>query len=224
MEKIQLKDDTFIFNNFISEEDSDRLAEYLEKKDGWTQVAFYESYGMNMIEDDCDLNDVGLESDYLKKLAIRMHEAVEDAHERKVKKVSTHAQKWEEGANAPYHSDNSDMEGNPSAWEKSKLVCILYLNDNFDGGEIEFRDWDIIIKPRKGLLLTFPGGIKNVHKVNEVSNGCRYTFGAFWDYYESEYTQERMDEWEQEISEAREVQKKMFEEWRKEKESAIIIQ
>jgi predicted 2-oxoglutarate/Fe(II)-dependent dioxygenase YbiX len=106
------------------------------------------------------------------------------------------------------------MEGNPSAWEKSKLVCLLYINDDYSGGELDFRDHDVTINPLVGELVTFPGGIENVHRVKAVESGTRHTIGAFWDYAESVYSEERMKEWDDEIQKVREEQKVMQDEWR----------
>lgn len=215
MKTIIYKQDIIGYPNFISDDDCNKIIEYLKIKTQWNPVAFYESYGMNMIEDDEDLEKFGLSRTYLGDVAKRMKETVEDAHGRPVKRVSTHAQKWETGSFASYHSDNTDMDGKPSAWEPSKFVCLVYLNDDYSGGELDFRDHNITIAPPKGILITFPGGIENVHAVKEVTSGCRYTLGAFWDYAESEYTDERRQEWKEEIRLVREQQERMYAEWAK---------
>lgn len=214
-DKGYLKDDIIFYDNFISEEDAEKIVAFFEDPDQpWSMSAFFESYGMSIMPEDPILEKYGLPRDYLGKLADRMHAAVEDAHNRPVKSVSSHAQKWNVGAFAPFHSDNTDMEGNWSAWEKSKLVCLLYINDDYTGGELNFRDHDITLKPRARQLVTFPGGINNVHQVTIVEGTTRHTIGAFWDYAESEYTQERMAEWEAEIEGVRAQQKEMQTEWK----------
>lgn len=217
MNKIYFKEDIVGYENFIPEEDCRKLVEYYKTKTEWTRVAFYESYGMNMLEDDVDLENFDLPRNYLHDVAKNMKTAVEEALNKKIKKVSTHAQKWEPGAFASFHSDNSDMDGNPSAWEKSKYVCLIYLNSDYKGGELNFRDHPITISPPTGLLVAFPGGIKNVHEVKKVRSGTRYTLGAFWDDEDAEYTQEQRDRWELEIQKVRDQQSKMYEEWDKEK-------
>jgi hypothetical protein len=44
----------------------------------------------------------------------------------------------------------------------------LYLNDNFEGGELEFRDLPIKIKPKAGMLVGIPAGKAYTHRVNKV--------------------------------------------------------
>jgi predicted 2-oxoglutarate/Fe(II)-dependent dioxygenase YbiX len=211
------KEDIIYFNNFIPQQDCKKLVQYYKNKTEWSLVAFYESYGMNMVEDDEDLEKFGLSRFYLKDVAEKMQFAAEEAHSRKVKRVSTHAQKWEKGAYANFHSDNSDMDGNPSAWEVSKFVCLLYLNSDYSGGQLDFRDHDICISPDEGMLITFPGGIENIHAVKEVTSGTRYTLGSFWDYAEAEYSEDRKAEWKKEKEEVEKKQAKMYAEWKKEK-------
>jgi hypothetical protein len=65
-----------------------------------------------------------------------------------------------------------------------------------------------------GQLITFPGGFGNIHQVLPVKNGTRHTIGAFWDYAESEYSEERMKEWEDEIQKVRDEQKVQQDEWK----------
>lgn len=207
LNKTFLKDDIVCYDDFIPVEDQNKLVSYFEDPSlPWSMSAFYESYGIGLLAEDPLLEKYGLPRDYLGKLDQRLKQCVEEAHGRPVKSVSSHAQKWEKGAFAPFHSDNTDMDGNPSAWEKSKFVCLLYVNDDYEGGELSFRDHDITIKPKAGQLITFPGGFNNIHQVKEVLSGTRHTIGAFWDYLESEYSPERIKEWDEEVAKVRERQ------------------
>jgi hypothetical protein len=52
---------------------------------------------------------------------------------------------------------------------------ICYLNDDYEGGEIEFPNHNISIKPEAGSLLIFPGQEPFLHKVNDIRYGERYT-------------------------------------------------
>jgi len=210
-----IKEDIVFYNNFLTQEECETLVRVFEDEEQpWSMSAFFESYGMSIMPEDPILERYGLPRDYFGKLADRLHKVVEDAHQRPVKSVSSHAQKWQIGAFAPFHSDNTDMDGNPSAWEKSKLVCLLYINDDYEGGELDFRDHDISIKPVAGQLITFPGGFNNIHQVLPVRGSTRHTIGAFWDYAESVYSEERMKQWEDEIQKVREEQKVMQDEWK----------
>jgi predicted 2-oxoglutarate/Fe(II)-dependent dioxygenase YbiX len=55
------------------------------------------------------------------------------------------------------------------------VSAIYYLNDEFDGGEIFFERTQLMVKPRRGLLLAFPSDADHVHEVLPVRGGVRYT-------------------------------------------------
>jgi hypothetical protein len=57
------------------------------------------------------------------------------------------------------------------------IVCMYYINDEYDGGELVFPDYNLKIKPKSNSLIMFPGNEKYLHGVLEVSKGFRYTFG-----------------------------------------------
>jgi Rps23 Pro-64 3,4-dihydroxylase Tpa1-like proline 4-hydroxylase len=57
------------------------------------------------------------------------------------------------------------------------LSVVIYLNDNYTGGEINFphvRD-GISIKPEAGSAIFFPSNFVFTHSVNEISEGVRYS-------------------------------------------------
>ena len=54
------------------------------------------------------------------------------------------------------------------------LSVLLYLNDDYEGGEIEFQNSNIKIKPEAGSILFFPSNFLYVHEVYPVTKGPRY--------------------------------------------------
>jgi predicted 2-oxoglutarate/Fe(II)-dependent dioxygenase YbiX len=62
--------------------------------------------------------------------------------------------------------------------EGDTLAFILYLNDDFEGGETVFEN-ETIIKPKKGRLLVFSNGIF-LHKVNLITKGERYVIAGWF--------------------------------------------
>lgn len=51
---------------------------------------------------------------------------------------------------------------------------ILYLNDDYQGGEIEFINFGIKIKPKAGSLLVFPSSYAYRHIAHPVTSGTKY--------------------------------------------------
>jgi Rps23 Pro-64 3,4-dihydroxylase Tpa1-like proline 4-hydroxylase len=61
--------------------------------------------------------------------------------------------------------------GSPS---KRSVSVILYLNDDYTGGEIEFVNFGIKIKPKAGTFYIFPSGYAYRHIAHPVESGTKY--------------------------------------------------
>ena len=63
------------------------------------------------------------------------------------------------------------------------LTYILFLNDVNEGGEIEFGDKDLIVKPEAGKLLIFPSIWTYSYKQNQpISNDKYIIIGGFYKF------------------------------------------
>ena len=58
-----------------------------------------------------------------------------------------------------------------------KYGVVLYLNDNFEGGELYYPNLGVMIKPEKGMLVYHSGN--EDHEVLKVTSGNRYTLTSF---------------------------------------------
>ena len=88
--------------------------------------------------------------------------------------------KWENGDIQHPHADGQ-LENNiqhPYHWRD--FGCVLYLNDDYEGGEIYFPNQNIEIKPKPNTLVFFPGTLEYLHGVKEITGGVRYTLTSFW--------------------------------------------
>lgn len=54
------------------------------------------------------------------------------------------------------------------------ISAICYLNDNYSGGEIEFVNFNIKIKPEPGMLMLFPSNYAYRHIAHPVRSGTKY--------------------------------------------------
>jgi len=76
------------------------------------------------------------------------------------------------------HADNERREHRrwvPNHTPQRDYTGLVYLNDNFTGGELVFPDRDVVIIPKPGLLVAFPSNHKFVHAVRKVLSGKRYS-------------------------------------------------
>lgn len=54
------------------------------------------------------------------------------------------------------------------------ISAVFYLNDDYEGGEIEFIHYGIKIKPGAGTLVLFPSNYPYSHIAHEVTDGIKY--------------------------------------------------
>lgn len=78
--------------------------------------------------------------------------------------------KWPVGAFQLHHHDQSQPD--------ITLSSIIYLNDDYEGGQTNYED-GTIFKPKKGRLLLFDG-THHKHGVKEVKNNVRYTVATWY--------------------------------------------
>ena len=221
--KNRLTKDIVIYENFLDAETSAKLVKVLDKhaeigKLTWTPISFYESYSSNLPGDNDEIVlSEGLQPNIFSDIKKGIIDAVASVHDidpNIVCQIGYHTQKWEPGAYARKHSDNTDEHGKAGAFTRSRYAAFLYLNDDFSGGLLKFSDQDITIEPKVGMLAAFDGGFNNMHEVTLVTSGVRYTIGSFWDDREEDaYPQELKDAWAKEMEETRAYQAKEKAEW-----------
>lgn len=57
-----------------------------------------------------------------------------------------------------------------------------YLNDEYEGGEIEFQHYGISHKPKAGDIIVFGSSFSYLHRVKPVSEGTRYAIVNWYRY------------------------------------------
>jgi hypothetical protein len=221
--KKRLTKDIVVYENFLTPEESSKVISILDKSAEnntitWMPISFYESYSSVLPQKgDPEIEKSGLPSDIFEQIKAKIVEAVASVHDldpSTIVEIGYHTQKWEPGAYARLHSDNTDEEGNSGAFTRSRYAAFLYLNDDFKGGLLKFPGQDLELAPKVGMLAAFDGGFKNMHEVSLIESGVRYTIGSFWDDREEDaYPQELRDAWAEEMKKTREAQEIERAEW-----------
>jgi hypothetical protein len=80
--------------------------------------------------------------------------------------------KYNGGNGLGWHTDDG-------AANHSRISLLYYLNDNYEGGEIEFDKFNIKYKPVAGDILIFPSSFIYRHRVLPIINGTRYAVADF---------------------------------------------
>jgi hypothetical protein len=158
--------------------------------DNWNPICFPSVLGVNVGEpkatDRISVEDMG-------KIREKMQVSVEEWLGSPVKNVTMSGHKYPKGSYAAPHSDSSELDGTPNAWQMNKYACILYLNNDYEGGAIYFPQHDLDIHPGAGSLVVFEGSHEYLHGVREITEGDRFTILAFWDDADAVYDKEFLD-------------------------------
>ena len=77
-----------------------------------------------------------------------------------------HLARFNEGYGMHEHFDST---------KPNDIATLIYVNEDYDGGEIYFPELNIHIKPQAGDLICFPDTPDFVHGVKPISEGIRYT-------------------------------------------------
>jgi hypothetical protein len=86
---------------------------------------------------------------------------------------------WPVGIHMPPHADNANPDGSLHAMAYRDFSGVVYLNDDYQGGEFYFTALDTVIKPKKGMLVAFSAGFYHEHAVLRVEGSQRLTMPFF---------------------------------------------
>lgn len=92
-----------------------------------------------------------------------------DKEKIKAKEQHLNVVKWTEGTYLNLHVDDLGYVTD------NHLPVLIYLNDDYEGGEIRFETHNLSIKPNLGDFIVFPGNLYYPHEVTKVLSGVRYT-------------------------------------------------
>jgi predicted 2-oxoglutarate/Fe(II)-dependent dioxygenase YbiX len=93
-----------------------------------------------------------------------------------------------EGSENNLHTDNYHEINNVESIRKNSKddwSGLLYLNDEYEGGTLEFPEENFYIKPNPGTFIFFQGSHNLPHRVSKVTKGQRNVIVSF--FWPSEY-------------------------------------
>lgn len=110
------------------------------------------------------------------KITINVKKCMENYFNIKLSKhENLHTVVWQKGKSMSPHSDY----GAHQEFKNREYVSLIYLNDDYEGGELFIPSINFELKPITGSLICFNGG-KLLHGVKQIKNGVRYTSICWW--------------------------------------------
>jgi len=81
-----------------------------------------------------------------------------------------------------YGSDNYFINHYDDSKQYPRTMSMsFYLNDDYEGGEIEFSRFNLKIKPKANQAIFFPANYVYNHTVHPVISGTRYAVVGWWE-------------------------------------------
>ena len=90
--------------------------------------------------------------------------------------------RWHPGNDQAPHADCQEPNGRPNAFPWRAFASIIYLNDDFEGGQIHFPTLGLEPQIKSRMLAYFPSTADYLHGVKEITAGMRYTHSCFYTF------------------------------------------
>jgi hypothetical protein len=152
----------------LPKEEHEILLEYVKSTDSWKKQPWL----VWTVESGFLPNDV---REILKKIFEMVYKRCTDLYGVEINPLLTPALyivRFDAGFFLPIHTDTLSAESN-------HIASVYYINDDYEGGEINFPDHNLTIKPKANSLIFFPGNENYDHEVFTVVDKPRYS-SAMW--------------------------------------------
>jgi predicted 2-oxoglutarate/Fe(II)-dependent dioxygenase YbiX len=84
------------------------------------------------------------------------------------------------------HADSENFDPTTKTWSKvldRDVSILLYLNDEYTGGSLNFPKFRYILRPKPGMLVFFPSDNRYFHSAESVLSGVRYALVSWASLY-----------------------------------------
>lgn len=116
----------------------------------------------------------------VEKYIQKMRKSLEDSFKVQLSTRPPVIIKWRPGMEQRPHADKQMNDGRPNPFPTYDINSLIYYNDDFEGGELYYPEYDLVIKPQPGLAVAHPGDIDYLHGVKPIISGERYTTPSFY--------------------------------------------
>jgi hypothetical protein len=165
--------------NFITKENCEYLIKTATELDIWESggTGFWENRVLNyytILQRDKKAAEIMLDANSRCGNIIKNNYAIPEVYSDTLQIV-----RWFPGMEQPPHADdmtNTDIHG----FEHRVFGSIIYLNDDYEGGQTYYPNYKISITPQAGKLAVHPGDPEHLHGVTKIEGGMRYTIASFW--------------------------------------------
>jgi hypothetical protein len=90
--------------------------------------------------------------------------------------------RWFPGMKQTPHCDDMSDSKDHSKFSHRYFGCVIYLNNNYTGGETYYPKHNVVISPKPGMAAVHLGDCNHRHGVTQVEKNIRYTIASFWGF------------------------------------------
>jgi len=182
-------------NNFLTKEEIKTLNDYVRNITQWDVTrTHYNEDGTVIYEADYWKDRVITSTNIynqnpsvhalIEKISDRLKNIIQDRWNLTVTATMPSIVKWSPGQLQWPHADKELHEGEnagkPNDFPYYDIGSVIYLNDDYEGGQLYFPKQGIEYSPEPGSAYFFPGDLHYIHGVKEIISGTRYTCPLFW--------------------------------------------
>ena len=161
-----------VIENFLSEKECQILIDLITRFGKAEELP---------VQWDADLNPTIVRKTYSNlriadKYVPMVQELLEKNYGFPVKNKSAFFAKWEAGDKLELHVDDLGPTNT------NHMATLIYLNNDYEGGEIDFPTHKLSHKPKTGDLIMFPGNMHYAHEVKTIISGVRWTVPMWFEF------------------------------------------
>jgi hypothetical protein len=167
-------------------------------KDYWIGIKDWKGMSINLQRRNV-LEQNGMSWEFYSNIINNAKQTIEDRFGVKVKLEQSLLNRWRVGREQKPHVDYLlDSEGKDYSplyeygmnddfintfkqnYSTKHFSTIIYINDDYEGGQLYFPQYNKEIQPIKNSAISFKGDVNHLHGVKMVESGIRYTISLFW--------------------------------------------
>jgi hypothetical protein len=156
-----------VTENVLSKEDHSKLLDYATTVDSWET----QPWGVKFIVSNKMPTEIVDILEKVFKLAYKKSTDFYNVELREFEKNQPPLIKFDEGYKMNEHADTA-----------GDIAAIYYINDDYEGGEINFMDHNLKIKPKANSFVTFPSNADYWHEVLANTKKERYS-STLWFHF-----------------------------------------
>lgn len=166
-----------VTENILSKEEHNKLLDYAKNVDSWDT----QPWGVKTLSPNAMPKEI---INLLDKVFLL-------AHEKCTKFYNADLYPFK-NRQVPLVKFEKDYKMNEHADTAGDFAAIYYLNDDYGGGEINFMDHNLKIKPKANSFITFPSNSDYWHEVLQNTDKERYSATLWFKFVDSDLVRPKL--------------------------------